>query len=81
MRMDALEAMHAAGLAHSTLTDAVIGIVSAACTLAARRRVGDGPLLSESTLKVFVAFAIGGLLGGEVHTGQRGSALGQWSSY
>lgn len=28
-------------------------------------RVGDGPLLSEGTLKVFVAFAIGGLLGGE----------------
>ncbi len=26
-------------------------------------RVGDGPLLSESTLKIFVAFAVGGLLG------------------
>jgi hypothetical protein len=26
--------------------------------------VGSGPLLSEGTLKIFVAFAVGGLLGG-----------------
>ena len=43
--------------------------------LCRRHRVGGGPLLSEGTLKVFVAFAVGGLLGGRdnKHTDTRGS--------
>lgn len=75
--MRAWEGRHDVGPLHESLTGTTIGLSLSslrACLLLAR--VGDGPLLSEGTLKVFVAFAIGGLLGGEqrirsAHTMQR----------